>query len=178
MPQGAVARRNRILKIYGIVLLLGSVSLIVYCATRQSFDLSTPDAALDTFKRAMDEHRWSVAERCLSARAREHYAEMIADRSIFDFYSPHGYVVGDSYTFKPNWEKGEVTVDEGKGTARAQIVSRAFVLGGKQAAFWLHLEKGDDGLWRVDGPRVNLKSYYQRHIPEKAQGWAAGAERK
>jgi hypothetical protein len=178
MSQGAVARRNRTLKIYGIILVAGAVSLIVYCATRPDFDLTTPKLTLATFKRAMDDRRWSVAEKCLTNKCREYYGEAIRDRSLFNFYSPHGYQVDGNYKFVPHWKVGEIVVKEDKGTARAKIVSKVFVIGGNQAAFWLSLKKCEDDLWRVDGPQVNFKHYYDRYIPSEARSWARDAERK
>ncbi len=174
MPQGAVARRNRRLKIYGIVLVAGVACLAVYCATRPGFDLSTPKKTLDTFKEAMDESRWSVAEKCLTIRCREHYAEPLADRTLFDFYSPDGYIVAEGQTFRPKWEVGKI---EASGdTARARASAKLPLLGGEQFGFWLELVKGGDGLWRVDGPRVEFKREYQRLIPEVAKGWGKRVE--
>lgn len=170
MPEGAVARRTRRLKIYGIVLLLGAACAVVYCATRPGFDLSTPQSALDTFERAMEERRWSVAEKCLSDRCRGHYAAAITDRSLFDFYSPDGYIVTEGQTFRPKWEVGKIEVKE--NTARARIAANLPLLGGEQFGFWLELVKGGDGLWRVDGPRVEFKREYGRLIPDVAKGWA------
>jgi len=176
MATGAVARRNRTLKIYGLVLLVGIVALVVYCATRPGFDLSTPEKALDTFKRAMDDHRWSQAEKCLTDRCREHYAQHLADRTIFDFYSPDGYRISPDYRMIPRWRRQEIVVTGPR--ARAHIVTKVFVIGGNQAGFWLQLKKGDDGLWRVDGPRVNIQSFYDRYIPDEAKGWGRRVERK
>ncbi len=178
MAEGAVARRNRILRIYGVILVVGLLSLIVYCVTRPGFDLTTPETTLATFKRAMDERRWSVAEKCLTDGCREHYADSIRDRSLFNFYSPHGYQVDGGHRFVPNWKVGEIVTEEDKGTARARIVSGVFVIGGNQAAFRLSLRKGEDGLWRVDGPQVDFKRYYDRYIPSEARDWAREAERK
>jgi hypothetical protein len=126
----------------------------------------------------MDQRRWSVAEQCLTEECRQHYADSIADRSLFDFYSPYGYRVEGTYKFVPNWQRGEVTVNREKGTARARIVSKVFVVGGNEASFSLSLKRGRDGLWRVNGPRVDMQHYYDRYIAGEARGWAARAERK
>jgi hypothetical protein len=177
MAKGAVARRNRTLRIYGAVLLVGIVALIVYCSRGRSFDLSTPKSALETFQWTMDDHRWSEAEKCMSDECRKYYAEYIADRRIFDLYKPpQGYVVGGDHRFRANWEIGEITV---KGdTARAKIKAKAFIMGAGQAYVTLDLRKCADGLWRIDGPRVNFMNYYDHYIDDKDKGWAKTAERK
>jgi len=176
-PQGAVARRNRTLKIYGGVLLVGIAALVVYCSRGRSFDLTTPQRALETFQWALDEHRWSEAEKCLSAECREYYAAEIEDRTLFDLYNPEGgYVVGGDHRFHPNWRIGKVTV---KGdTARARVKAQAFIMGGNQAYVTLNLKKSADGLWRIHGPRVNFMSYYRKYIDERDRGWAKRAERR
>ncbi len=170
MPQGAVARRNRRLKIYGSVVLLAGACAVVYCATRPGFDLSTPESALDTLERAMKARRWSVAEKCLSDRSREHYADAIKDRSLFDFYSPYGYVVADGQTFTPEWKVRDIKVTG--ETARARISAGLPLIGAGQFSLWLDLVQGEDGLWRVDGPLVEFKQQYERLIPPKGKGWA------
>ncbi len=176
MSDGAVARRNRTLKIYGGVILVGIAAIIVYCAQGRSFDLTTPKSALETFQWTMDEHRWSESEKCLSDECREYYGEQIADRTLFDIYNPRGgYVVGGDHRFHPKWKIGEITVKGDR--ASAKIKAQAFIMGAGQASVALHLKKCADGLWRIDGPRVNFMSYYDRYIDDRDKGWARKAER-
>jgi hypothetical protein len=163
------------LRIYGLVLLAGAVSAVVYCSCRPRFDLSTPQKALDTFKRAMDGRRWSEAERCLSDACREHYAAPLADRRIFDLYSPYGYET-EFGKLVPDWRVSSVEATGGR--ARARVSSGLPVIGGEQLGFWLELERGPDGLWRVDGPREDFEAWYARVIPGPARGWGAQNERR
>ncbi len=170
---GAVARRNRTLKIYGIVALLAAVAVIVYCATRPGFDLSTPEKTMDTFKRAMDGYRWSEAARCLSPACREHYAKPVADRRIFEFYSPFGY---DTEFGRVNCEWRLKNVRAKGSRARADVCPTG--LYGNNAVLTLELEKGEDGMWRVCGPLVDFEMWYKRLIPTDAHGWAKAVEKR
>jgi hypothetical protein len=180
-PRGAIARRNRVLKVYGLVLVAGILGLVGYCAMRPGFDLSTPEKALKTFQRAMDDQRWSVAEKCLTPECHKHYEASIADRSLFDFYNPNGYTV-ESYNFPRDWRVRSVEKndkDEKKATtAQAWICSGLPFAGADQAGFNLYLVRCPDGLWRVDGPREDVVKRYEQYIPERARGWAAAEERR
>ena len=171
MALNAVQRRNRTLKIYAGLLVVGALAGVIYCVTRPGFDLSTPQNTMDSFKRAMDGCRWSEAEKCLSAECREHYSEMIKDRRLFDFYSPYGYESGFG-KFRINWQLLKVEkVDENR--ARARIGSRHPLGGAEQFGFWMQLVKEPDGLWRMTGPlEENIEDLYERVMPEKARGWA------
>ena len=176
MALNALERRRRTLRVYGLVLLAALVSAVVYCACGSRFDLSTPEKALDTFKRAMDAHRWTTAELCLTAACREHYAAPLADRRIFDFYSPYGYEteIGKAV---PDWRVTAVKKLDGD-RAQARISGAPLILGGDPFSLWLDLVRCPDGLWRVDGPRVDFESYYLQLIPERARGWGRQVERR
>jgi hypothetical protein len=164
------------LKIYGIVLLVGTVALIVYCSRGHSFDLTTPEKALESFKWTMDQRRWSRAEECLSEECRQYYAQWIEDRSIFDLYHPEGYVIAGDQRFNPEWKIGRVTRQG--DTARARIIADVFLMGGRDIYITLDLKKCSDGRWRVDGPRVDFMRYYRQYIPEDSRGWARRVEKR
>jgi hypothetical protein len=170
---GAVARRNRTLKVYGMVALLAGGAAIVYCATRPGFDLSTPGKALDTFQRAMDGHRWEEAAKCLSRACRQHYAGPIADRRLFEFYSPFGY---DTEFGRVNCEWYVKNVKAEGDRALADLCPRGPY--GGQAVLRLQLEKGSDGMWRVCGPLEDFEVWYKRLIPTDAHGWAKAVEKR
>ncbi len=174
-PRGAVARRNRALKIYAVILLAGVLGLVGYCATRPGFDLSTPERALDSFKQAMDDQRWALAEKCLTPGCHAHYAEAIADRRLFDFYSPYGYTA-EGYHLPRDWHVK--SIEKRETTARAWVALQLPLVGSDQAGFWLELVRCPDGLWRVDGPREDFVTRYDQFLPERARGWAAAEERK
>ena len=176
MPENAITRRNRRLIWMGSALLLGIICLTVYCTRRPGFDLSTPERALETFKRAMDGRRWSQAETCLTDRCREHYQKPVEDRRIFEFWSPHGYTVTQAHRLVPDWKVREIEVRGGK--ARARIATTVPLMGGEQAGFWLELVRCPDGLWRVDGPLENFDYWYDRLIPPEARGWGQRVERR
>lgn len=173
-PRGAEARRNRILKIYAAALLAALTLLAGYCALRPGFDLSTPERTMRSFKRAMDRRRWAQAEACLSAGCRAHYAPFIADRRLFDFYSPYGYET-EWGSFLPDWRYRQVEIT-GEGAARVRIYSGLPLVPAERAGFWMTLVRGPDGRWRVDGPRENCAALYEQLIPEGARGWAAAHE--
>jgi hypothetical protein len=174
-PRGAIARRNRVLKIYGLILVAGILGLAGYCAMRPGFDLSTPEKALKTFQRAMDDQRWSVAEKCLTPECHKHYEASIADRSLFDFYNPYGYTT-EFGNFPRDWRVA--SIEKKEASAQAWIGSGLPFIGANQAGFYLYLVRCPDGLWRVDGPREDVVKRYEQYIPERARGWAAAEERR
>ncbi|HOX04991.1 MAG TPA: hypothetical protein PK280_01205 [Planctomycetota bacterium] len=175
-PRGAIARRNRTLKLYAAVLLAVALVLTGYCVLRPGFDLSTPERTMASFKKALDDRRWSLAEKCLTADCHAHYAPAIADRTLFDFYSPHGYDTPFG-RFIPNWKvrRVERTSDS---AARVWVASGMPFVQEEQAGFYMYLVRSPDGLWRIDGPRERFAEWYELLIPKDAQGWAAAEERR
>jgi hypothetical protein len=171
MALNAVQRRNRTLKVYGGLALVGILVCIIYCATRPGFDLSTPQNTMDSFKRAMDGYRWSEAEKCLSAECREHYAGVIRNRKLFDFYSPYGYETGFG-KYKVHWQLIKIE-NRDDDSARARIGTRHPLGGAEQFGFWMSLKREADGMWRITGPlQNNIEGLYERVMPEEARGWA------
>jgi hypothetical protein len=178
MPANAIERRRRTLRIYGLVLLAAIIAVLVYCFCGARFDLSTPEKTLASFKRAMDEHRWSTAELCLTEECRAHYAAALADRRIFDFYSPYGYE-SELGKFVPDWRVTSVELlKDDKNRARARISGAPVILGGDAVGLWLDLVRCPDGLWRVDGPLEDFEQWYERLIPARARGWGKEVERR
>jgi hypothetical protein len=175
-PRGAIARRNRVLKIYGIVLLAGILGMAGYCTLRARFDLSSPERTLASFQRALDKHRWSVAEKCLTPECHQHYESAIADRTLFDFYNPYGYETPFG-RFPSEWRVRSVE-KTGPAAAQAWVSSGMPLLSREQAGFSMYLVRCPDGLWRIDGPRENVAGWYEILIPKQAQGWAAAEERR
>ena len=160
---------------WGLVAAALVAALVVWLATRPKFDLSSPEKCLKTFQRAMDDRRWGGAEQCLSARCREHYRAAIADRRLFDFYSPHGYAFS-GYRLIPDWRVRKVETSGEKASAR--ISTNLPIVRTEEFGFDLQLVREPDGLWRVDGPREDFAGRYEELIPEEAKGWAAKKERR
>jgi hypothetical protein len=165
--------RRRLWKWLGAAAL--AAGLIIWLVTRPRFDLSTPERCLKTFQRAMDGRRWSVAERCLSARCRAHYRKALDDRRIFDFYSPYGYRYSGQPLI-PNWRVR--SVETSGQTALARISSALPLIRVEEFGFDMPLVREADGLWRIDGPLEDLDHWYEEIIPEAAKGWAAEEERR
>jgi len=154
---------------------LAVAGLALWLWLRPRFDLSSPERSLKTFQHAMDDRRWSEAERCLSARCREHYRKAITDRRLFDFYSPYGYVCA-GYRLIPDWRVRSLETDGEK--ARARISTEVPIIRTEEFGFFLQLVREPDGLWRVDGPLEDFDRHYEELIPEQAKGWAAEKERR
>jgi hypothetical protein len=175
-PSSESQRRRRKGRRLAIAAGAAAAALLLWLWTRPGFDLSTPEKCLGTFQRAMDGRRWSEAERCLSARCREHYRAPIADRRLFDFYSPYGYVLAANYRLIPDWRVRSVRTFGERATAR--ISTNVPIIRTEQFGFDLELVREPDGLWRVDGPLEDFDRNYEELIPEEAKGWAAAKERK
>ena len=146
-----------------------------------SLDLSSPKATLLSYKRAIQERNWNLAEKCYSEEFRKAFKIPIQDRRLFDYYITKGFK-GKTAGILPIQDISSdmiIRIPENKSSftyllAPKNIFNTAECL----LVYEVTFRKESDG-WKIEGSMLSHKDFdkiYKEEIPEGYQGSAKRLE--